>query len=335
MTTLADSKLSALETLTGNTGHINDLEAEYLVLLGATALTIVDMWHEVFDNAAIPAGQHNDRWMAYMDSILSPATEDAYNDREREFWDAGGTPLVPALPPALANLIHWYDFDDLTTLFQDLAGSTPVTTPGQFIRRVNDKGTVGTDLTDTSAGTFRSPFWEISGGTGEYDPKTGFNKVLSGTEVPGLAGSERSFGWVANRNQAGASGTAYVSAWQNLGLTIGQFDSNIYQGWSSSQGLNTAVVPKAILLGALLTHALPSAQQLRISHLSGFVSLVNAIFTNPTANQDLSVGALNAGSGNNWEGIIKAVFYWDKALSAAETASFKAFTTGKYGVVWA
>lgn len=148
MTTLADSKLSALETLTGNTGHINDLEAEYLVLLGATAgKTIVDMWGEVFDNAAIAAGQHNDRWMAYMDSILSPATEDQYNDREREFWDGGGTP-IGLEPPGTP--FRWWDFTDGSVVFSDVAGTTP-SVDGGLILRVNNKGTDNQDLIDAGS----------------------------------------------------------------------------------------------------------------------------------------------------------------------------------------
>lgn len=146
MTTLADAKLAALETLTGNTGHVNDLEAEYLVLLGASASTVVDMWHEVFDNAAIAAGQHNDRWMAYMDSILSPATEDQYNDREREFWDGGGTPIGPPLPFA-ANVRHCFDFGDLSKLFSlaTCTGFKPNNT-GNPIGCILNDGSDGTPL---------------------------------------------------------------------------------------------------------------------------------------------------------------------------------------------
>jgi hypothetical protein len=154
MTQLADSKLSALQTLTGSTGHIQDLEAEYLVLLGATASrAIVDQWHEVFDNAAIAAGQHNDRWMAYMDSILSPATEDAYNDREREYWDGGGTPIgppPPPVPPKTANLQYWFDYTDNSQVFSDAAGTIQAI-QGSECRRINDKGSNGNPIIENTA----------------------------------------------------------------------------------------------------------------------------------------------------------------------------------------
>lgn len=153
MTQLADSKLAALETLTGSTGTVQDLEAEYLVLLGATASrTIVDQWGEVFDNAAITAGQHNDRWMAYMDFILAPATQDHYNEREREYWDNGGTPIGPVgpSPPKQADLQLWFDLTDNSVVFADAAGTTPATNNSE-VRRVNDKGTAGLDIIENTA----------------------------------------------------------------------------------------------------------------------------------------------------------------------------------------
>ena len=153
MTTLTDAKLTALETLTGNVGHIQDLELQYLLLLitgPVTATTIVDLWSQVFDEATIPAGQHNDRWMAYMDSILAPATQDHYNEREREYWEGGGTPLGPVVPqpPLPANLLHWFDATDSTQVFSDTAGLIPAVDGAQALR-VNNKGTDGTAIIDS------------------------------------------------------------------------------------------------------------------------------------------------------------------------------------------
>ena len=75
--------------------------------------------------------------------------------------------------------------------------------------------------------------------------------------------------------------------------------------------------------------------ELRDSQHSGFLSAVNAVFTNPIANQDLAVGAESSGSGAEWRGIIKAVYIWNKALSAQDIQDFKDFTTAKFGLAWA
>jgi len=45
----------------------------------------------------------------------------------------------------------WYDPSDLTTMFQDTAGTTPVTTPGQTVARINDKSGRGNNATQATA----------------------------------------------------------------------------------------------------------------------------------------------------------------------------------------
>ncbi len=45
----------------------------------------------------------------------------------------------------------WYDFGDLSTLFQDTAGTTPVTAAGQSVARINDKSGRGNHATQATA----------------------------------------------------------------------------------------------------------------------------------------------------------------------------------------
>lgn len=154
MTTLSDAKLAALQTLTGTTGHVNDLEALYLSQLitgPAVSDTIQDLWDQVFTEAAIPAGQFNDRWYAYMDFILAPATQDGYNGRSQEYWDGGGTPLVPPFTPydtliLASSPVAYYRLDETAGLVMaDSSGNandgdyTATVTLGQPLI-VNDGG---------------------------------------------------------------------------------------------------------------------------------------------------------------------------------------------------
>ena len=44
----------------------------------------------------------------------------------------------------------WFDFSDLTTLFQDTGGTSPVTADGQAIRRINDKSGNGNNATQSN-----------------------------------------------------------------------------------------------------------------------------------------------------------------------------------------
>lgn len=81
----------------------------------------------------------------------------------------------PAALFASGEVGAWYDPSDLTTLFQDVAGTTPVTTPGQTVARINDKSGRGNHATQ---GIFTSqPKYQIDGGGRPY---LGFDGVDDG-----------------------------------------------------------------------------------------------------------------------------------------------------------
>lgn len=60
------------------------------------------------------------------------------------------------------TLSAWYDPSDLTTLFTDTAGTTPVTAHGDVVARINDKSGNGLHMTQSTA-SFR-PLYQESGG---------------------------------------------------------------------------------------------------------------------------------------------------------------------------
>ena len=55
----------------------------------------------------------------------------------------------------------WYDPSDLTTLFQDTAGTTPVTAPGQAVGRINDKSGRGNHATQATVAS--RPLYQVDG----------------------------------------------------------------------------------------------------------------------------------------------------------------------------
>jgi hypothetical protein len=57
----------------------------------------------------------------------------------------------PASLFALSEPGVWLDPSDLTTMFQDTAGTIPVTTPGQSVARINDKSGRGNNATQATA----------------------------------------------------------------------------------------------------------------------------------------------------------------------------------------
>jgi len=76
----------------------------------------------------------------------------------------------------------WYDPSDLTTLFQDAAGTTPVTAPGQVVGRILDKSGRGNHATQTGA-TSLMPIYSV-------EPAGGRRNLLSQSAI-GPAGT----GW--------------------------------------------------------------------------------------------------------------------------------------------
>jgi hypothetical protein len=63
----------------------------------------------------------------------------------------GGAPAFdPATLFASGELGGWYDPSDLSTLFQDTAGTVPVTAAGQLVARISDKSGNGNHLTQAT-----------------------------------------------------------------------------------------------------------------------------------------------------------------------------------------
>lgn len=63
----------------------------------------------------------------------------------------GGGAFNPATLFASGEQGGWYDPSDLTTLFQDTAGTVPVTAPGQAVARINDKSGRDNHLTQSAS----------------------------------------------------------------------------------------------------------------------------------------------------------------------------------------
>ena len=79
----------------------------------------------------------------------------------------------------------WYDPSDLTTLFQDTAGTTPVTATGQTVARINDKSGRGNHATQATAAS--RPIYQVDGNGKAYLLFDGTDDFLvTGTITPGI-----------------------------------------------------------------------------------------------------------------------------------------------------
>lgn len=141
MTTLQDAKLLTLRTELGAEGHVNDLEAAWLISLGATAVDILGMWGQVFTAAAIPAGHHNDRALLYITATVgAPPTPD-YNAAWQHYWEnatLGPAPCGPPIDPTtILNLFAYYDARVSSSVWADIARTIQATN-GSDLRTWDD-----------------------------------------------------------------------------------------------------------------------------------------------------------------------------------------------------
>ena len=103
----------------------------------------------------------------------------------------GAAAFTPAGLFALAEPGVWYDPSDLTTLFQDTAGTTPVTTPGQTVALALDKSkglVLGSELVtngdfSSSAGWIVASGVTISGGLASFAAVTSSSALYRSASV--------------------------------------------------------------------------------------------------------------------------------------------------------
>jgi hypothetical protein len=86
---------------------------------------------------------------------------------------------APAWTPAsLTAPFVWYDPSDLSTMWQDAAKTTPVTTTGQNVCAINDKGAGGVHLTQATAAN--CPVLTADGGGRKYLACSGTKLLVGG-----------------------------------------------------------------------------------------------------------------------------------------------------------
>jgi hypothetical protein len=101
--------------------------------------------------------------MIELDAELSAALTNAMRARRRRARVSGGGGFDPASLFAAGEQGAWYDPSDLTTLFQDTAGATPVTAAGQSVALVRNKSQSRRNLFIRSE-EFDSGSWPKAGG---------------------------------------------------------------------------------------------------------------------------------------------------------------------------
>jgi hypothetical protein len=162
----------------------------------------------------------------------------------------------PASLFALSEPGVWLDPSDLTTMFQDTAGATPVTTPGQTVARINDKSGRGNHATQATAAS--RPTYQVDGNGRGYLAFDGVDDFLvTPTITPGIdkvqvfAGVRK----LVNANNAGCLVELSTSAGSNGSFNIRAPISSLGEYIFSSRG-NINVAATSGVFTAPITNVL-------------------------------------------------------------------------------
>jgi hypothetical protein len=240
-----------------------------------------------------------------------------------------------------ASQLAYYDPSDLTTLFQDSAGTTPVTADGQSVRRVLDKSGNGNHL--TQANIANAPLYKTSGGLHwlQFDGTDDF-LVSAANLNPGAVDKAQVFAGV--RKASDATTAAVVELSSSLTSNSGVF--SVFAPVSAaatftfvSKGTTQAVATSAATFAAPTTRVLTGLGD--ISGDTATLRLDGAQVAQSTVDQGtgnyisypLYVGR-RAGTTLPFNGNIYSLIvrFSSANLDAAVIDSAEAWTAGKTGV---
>lgn len=258
-------------------------------------------------------------------------------------WEAahmGGTGIAvsPKMPFA-AGAQLWYDFSDLSTLFQTADTSTPVTADGQFLGRVNNKGLAAAGECIQSTAGDRPKWLENAltfNGTvfGGYTPDTDELEYLTASPTGhGADSGDFAVFWVAVNATDGDS--KYMFSWEGSTDTAEMRvdDSNVQQLELLNGGWEGAVAAgDGELIAGWGADDGAGAQTIRFH---GEAVIVTADSSDGPAsgapfiigNNDATPIAESTWAGQILELVVTVGDYANRAL-------WETYTARKYGVTW-
>jgi hypothetical protein len=236
------------------------------------------------------------------------------------------------MPPALASLLLWYDLTDTATLWQNTGGTTAVTTDGDPIARIDNKGTDGGNLQQSTGAS--QPAYDVDGLGGCIFDGGDF---LFGTPSTGIAGLDRVIAVVYNLD-ASMTGSDFCFSWKGQQLSLLVPTTGRPQAWDNI-GVTLAV-------GDL---GLGTTQSVMADHITGGASQSelwanletpsvtgtgNTNFGEP-ADGEFVISGEDSTPSSNWLGNIMEICVWTGVDGSDLIEAWKVYTAAKYGVIWA
>lgn len=265
-----------------------------------------------------------------------------FRNRARDRFRAGSSQFNPASLFAAGENGAWYDPSDLSTLYQDAAGTIPVTATGQPVGLVLDKSgrnNHATQTTSTSRPTYQTDgtlHWLAFDGIDDWlvtptiTPSTNIVQVVDGVRVTGTG-----LGMIAELGNDTASGDfrTYVSGASNT------FNAGLRGPLGSGGQASSSRTPpySAVFFANVNGNGLNLNDQIlfrtngaddEIGSFGSYPGIVSAFSTNP-----IYIGR-RAGTSFPLNGrIYGLIVRFGDSLSDQQRAQSESYLAGKTGVV--
>jgi hypothetical protein len=253
---------------------------------------------------------------------LADADKAAVTDYLVSKWAAPALTLVP-VPPVKHGMAQWLDATDATTLFQDAAGITPVTSNNNPVGLWRDKSGAGNDLTGVDS--LRAVYK-----TSSINTRAGIDcsgALLSSS--PYQTASESTI-LIVVRSTVNTSGTPY-GIWSHQSTTIGgNYPNTYFSGFPLDTGSiqsRYVLARPSVYVGTITKGQLITLQGYDLSGTTSF-STVGAPMTNSIMAQ------IQLGLRSTVTGVISVgeVIYYQRVLTATEISTMVSYLQTKWGI---
>lgn len=245
-----------------------------------------------------------------------------------------------AFSPSDLSLAAWYDPSDTSTLWQDTAGTSPVTADGQSVARMDDKSGNGKHLTQTTGAA--CPLYKTSGGLHWLQFDGADDYMFRATPAFGLTTLEV---FVA-LNEASAVGNAGIVSfapasgndWSSTtGLVIETGDATkSFVGFANGGDINAAISQAGAT--PLAVYEMTKSASSVVVRINGSGAVTDSSFSAlaSTHNGSLIVGGrflsgAVAGT-NHFNGRIYGIAISNAALADADRADLRTWLGAKAGL---
>lgn len=237
-------------------------------------------------------------------------------------------PSPPAMP--ISSPDHWYDFTDISTLWQNTAGSTPITTPGQTILRCDDKGSAGDNVIHATTGPAYNTTLHPGGGA-----TFATSERLFATPAAGIPGGGFSFFIVYSSTIDATNDWAF--AWHGLRMGVRKNPADNVTAWMGggskiSDDIITGNTPHAVIAIDGGTGAGP---QTAIFNQSSLPETSTTASSGPDNSTDLVIGNFDSSGAAPLLGDVMEVVIETAVWNAGTITSVEDYIAEIYGIVWA